>query len=90
MDRVAIMMQDAFRLLAKRGQGFGILVSSRAKPTDARYTLQDPSEVRLPSGPCACLTLLQVSTDSCQKRASRRSGDCTNVSFLSACGAVAQ
>jgi hypothetical protein len=37
--------EDAFRLLSKRQQGFGILVSSRAKPTDAKYTLRDPAEV---------------------------------------------
>lgn len=37
--------EDAFRLLARRTSGFGILVSSRVKPTEAKFTLQDPTEV---------------------------------------------
>lgn len=37
--------EDAFRVLAERGLGAGVLVSSRAKPTAARYTLRDPGEV---------------------------------------------
>ncbi|XP_058761504.1 probable trehalose-phosphate phosphatase H [Vicia villosa] len=37
--------EDAFKVLSRRGQGVGILVSSVPKETDASYTLQDPSEV---------------------------------------------
>ncbi|KEH34903.1 putative trehalose-phosphatase [Medicago truncatula] len=37
--------EDAFKVLRRRGQGVGILVSSVPKETDASYTLQDPSEV---------------------------------------------
>ncbi|KAI3820289.1 hypothetical protein L1987_07833 [Smallanthus sonchifolius] len=37
--------EDAFRVLKKRGQGFGILVSKIPKETDAIYSLQEPFEV---------------------------------------------
>ncbi|XP_022637841.1 probable trehalose-phosphate phosphatase H isoform X1 [Vigna radiata var. radiata] len=37
--------EDAFKVLRKRGQGIGILVSKIPKETDASYTLQDPTEV---------------------------------------------
>lgn len=37
--------EDAFKMLADRSSGFGILVSSRAKPTAAKFTLRDPTEV---------------------------------------------
>ncbi|KAK4274097.1 hypothetical protein QN277_017379 [Acacia crassicarpa] len=37
--------EDAFKVLRRRGQGAGILVSKVAKETEASYTLQDPSEV---------------------------------------------
>ena len=37
--------EDAFKVLRKRGQGFGILVSKVSKETDASYCLQEPSEV---------------------------------------------
>lgn len=37
--------EDAFKVLRKRKQGFGILVSKFPKETSAAYTLQDPSEV---------------------------------------------
>lgn len=37
--------EDAFKVLQKRKQGFGILVSKSPKETSAAYTLQDPSEV---------------------------------------------
>ncbi|CAI9116331.1 OLC1v1017446C1 [Oldenlandia corymbosa var. corymbosa] len=37
--------EDAFKVLRKRGQGFGILVSKVPKETNASYTLQEPSEV---------------------------------------------
>lgn len=37
--------EDAFKVLRKRGQGFGILVSKVLKETDAPYSLQEPSEV---------------------------------------------
>jgi trehalose 6-phosphate phosphatase len=37
--------EDAFKVLRKRGQGLGILVSKCAKETDASYSLQDPAEV---------------------------------------------
>lgn len=37
--------EDAFRVLRKREQGFGILVSKIPKETEAVYTLQEPSEV---------------------------------------------
>ncbi|KAM7516804.1 hypothetical protein LguiA_006387 [Lonicera macranthoides] len=36
--------EDAFKVLRKRGQGFGILVSKVSKETDASYSLQEPSE----------------------------------------------
>ncbi|KAL6605932.1 hypothetical protein ACP70R_041585 [Stipagrostis hirtigluma subsp. patula] len=37
--------EDAFKVLRKRGQGLGILVSKCPKETDASYSLQDPTEV---------------------------------------------
>lgn len=37
--------EDAFQFLRKQGNGFGILVSTKAKPSDAEYSLRDPSEV---------------------------------------------
>ncbi|XP_062227559.1 probable trehalose-phosphate phosphatase 4 [Phragmites australis] len=37
--------EDAFKVLRKRGQGLGILVSKCLKETDASYSLQDPTEV---------------------------------------------
>ncbi|RCV20863.1 hypothetical protein SETIT_4G092100v2 [Setaria italica] len=37
--------EDAFKVLKKRGQGLGILVSKCPKETDASYSLQDPIEV---------------------------------------------
>ncbi|KAM7502468.1 hypothetical protein LguiB_001372 [Lonicera macranthoides] len=37
--------EDAFKVLRKRGQEFGILVSKVLKETDASYSLQEPSEV---------------------------------------------
>ncbi|KAL5199357.1 hypothetical protein ABZP36_020560 [Zizania latifolia] len=37
--------EDAFKVLRKRGQGLGILVSKCPKDTDASYSLQDPAEV---------------------------------------------
>lgn len=37
--------EDAFKVLRKRGQGFGILVSKIPKETKATYSLQEPSEV---------------------------------------------
>ncbi|GKB81179.1 RNA-directed DNA polymerase, eukaryota, partial [Tanacetum coccineum] len=37
--------EDAFKVLRKRGQGFGILVSKIPKETQAVYSLQEPSEV---------------------------------------------
>nr|GEZ96616.1 probable trehalose-phosphate phosphatase D [Tanacetum cinerariifolium] len=36
--------EDAFKVLRKRGQGFGILVSKIPKETQAVYSLQEPSE----------------------------------------------
>ncbi|BAS96836.1 Os06g0222100 [Oryza sativa Japonica Group] len=39
--------EDAFKVLRKRGQGLGILVSKCAKETDASYSLQDPAEVHM-------------------------------------------
>ncbi|KAL8162339.1 hypothetical protein V2J09_013828 [Rumex salicifolius] len=38
--------EDAFKVLGKRKQGFGILVSKVAKETNAAYTLREPSEVK--------------------------------------------
>ncbi|OVA14613.1 Trehalose-phosphatase [Macleaya cordata] len=38
--------EDAFQVLRKRGQGFGILVSKFPKDTNASYSLQEPSEAR--------------------------------------------
>lgn len=37
--------EDAFKVLAERGLGAGILVSSKPKPTEAFWTLRDPTEV---------------------------------------------
>lgn len=37
--------EDAFKVLRKRGQGLGILVSKCPKDTNASYSLQDPTEV---------------------------------------------
>lgn len=37
--------EDAFKVLRERGQGFGILVSTTPKDTNASYSLQEPSEV---------------------------------------------
>ncbi|KAK9096651.1 hypothetical protein Sjap_022148 [Stephania japonica] len=37
--------EDAFKVLRKRRQGFGILVSKTPKETSASYSLQEPSEV---------------------------------------------
>ncbi|GMH00131.1 hypothetical protein Nepgr_001970 [Nepenthes gracilis] len=39
--------EDAFKVLRKRCQGFGILVSKFPKETNASYTLREPSEVKL-------------------------------------------
>jgi len=50
-DTVAIYVgddrtdEDAFQFLKKQGNGFGILVSTKAKPSEADYSLRDPSEV---------------------------------------------
>ncbi|XP_057533393.1 probable trehalose-phosphate phosphatase D [Amaranthus tricolor] len=38
--------EDAFKVLKKRKQGFGILVSKFPKETSAAFTLQDPTEVK--------------------------------------------
>ncbi|GJN00273.1 hypothetical protein PR202_ga17693 [Eleusine coracana subsp. coracana] len=38
--------EDAFKMLRKRGQGIGILVSKFPKETDASYSLKDPTEVQ--------------------------------------------
>ncbi|KQJ90023.1 probable trehalose-phosphate phosphatase 7 [Brachypodium distachyon] len=37
--------EDAFKVLRRRGQGVGILVSKHAKDTSASYSLQEPAEV---------------------------------------------
>eukprot|EP00899_Mesostigma_viride_P004742 jgi/Mesvir1/14269/Mv09700-RA.1 len=37
--------EDAFRVLADKGYGFGVLVSSVPKDTCAKYSLRDPAEV---------------------------------------------
>ncbi|CAK9186442.1 unnamed protein product [Ilex paraguariensis] len=37
--------EDGFKVLRKRGQGIGILVSKVPKETNASYSLQEPSEV---------------------------------------------
>lgn len=37
--------EDAFHFLRVQGKGFGILVSTKAKPSEADYSLRDPSEV---------------------------------------------
>ncbi|GAB2271200.1 hypothetical protein Dimus_006044 [Dionaea muscipula] len=38
--------EDAFKVLRERNQGFGILVSTVPKETNASYTLQEPAEVK--------------------------------------------
>lgn len=38
--------EDAFRALKEQQAGLGILVSSKAKPTDAVFTVRDPAEVQ--------------------------------------------
>lgn len=37
--------EDAFKVLSEASKGFGILVSSKPKETNANYSLRDPSEV---------------------------------------------
>ncbi|XP_057974921.1 probable trehalose-phosphate phosphatase J isoform X2 [Malania oleifera] len=37
--------EDAFKMLRKRGQGFGILVSKAPRETSAFYSLREPAEV---------------------------------------------
>ncbi|RCV11471.1 hypothetical protein SETIT_2G188200v2 [Setaria italica] len=37
--------EDAFKVLRRRGQGVGILVSKHPKETSANYSLQEPAEV---------------------------------------------
>lgn len=37
--------EDAFKALRQGNRGFGIVVSSKAKPSEAVYSLRDPSEV---------------------------------------------
>jgi trehalose 6-phosphate phosphatase len=37
--------EDAFKVLRRRGQGVGILVSKHPKETSASYSLQEPAEV---------------------------------------------
>ncbi|GIL70285.1 hypothetical protein Vretimale_3424 [Volvox reticuliferus] len=39
--------EDAFRTLEETRQGFGILVSTRPKPTRARFTVRDPACVQV-------------------------------------------
>ncbi|GLI58914.1 hypothetical protein VaNZ11_000698 [Volvox africanus] len=39
--------EDAFRTLEETRQGFGILVSTRPKPTRARFTVRDPACVQI-------------------------------------------
>jgi trehalose 6-phosphate phosphatase len=38
--------EDAFQALTNSGAGWGILVSTKVKPTAAAYTVQDPSQVQ--------------------------------------------
>ncbi|ONM04786.1 putative trehalose-phosphate phosphatase 6 [Zea mays] len=40
--------EDAFKVLRKRGQGVGILVSKHPKDTCASYSLQEPAEASIP------------------------------------------
>ena len=37
--------EDAFKVLRRRGQGVGILVSKHPKETSASFSLQEPAEV---------------------------------------------
>ena len=37
--------EDAFKVLRRRGQGVGILVSKHPKDTSASFSLQEPAEV---------------------------------------------
>ncbi|CAM0951412.1 unnamed protein product [Alopecurus aequalis] len=37
--------EDAFKMLREEGYGFGILVATEPKPTEASYSLKDPLEV---------------------------------------------
>ena len=37
--------EDAFKVLRRRGQGIGILVSKHPKDTSASFSLQEPAEV---------------------------------------------
>jgi len=41
--------EDAFKVLRRRGQGVGILVSKHPKETSASYSLQEPAEASPPS-----------------------------------------
>jgi trehalose 6-phosphate phosphatase len=43
--------EDAFKVLRKRGQGVGILVSKHPKDTCASYSLQEPAEASIPRVP---------------------------------------
>ncbi|OEL17207.1 putative trehalose-phosphate phosphatase 6 [Dichanthelium oligosanthes] len=49
--------EDAFKVLRKRGQGVGILVSKHPKDTSASYSLQEPAEASTTSRRCFSLVL---------------------------------
>jgi hypothetical protein len=53
--------EDAFKVLRKRGQGLGILVSKCPKDTNASYSLQDPTEVN-PAQTRTCPNILPFCT----------------------------
>ncbi|TVT99806.1 hypothetical protein EJB05_54807, partial [Eragrostis curvula] len=48
--------EDAFKVLRRRGQGVGILVSKHPKETSASYSLQEPAEVS-PSSPTTSMSI---------------------------------
>jgi len=54
--------EDAFKVLRRRGQGVGILVSKHPKETSASYSLQEPAEASPPSAISLSLSLSPEST----------------------------
>jgi len=53
--------EDAFKVLRRRGQGVGILVSKHPKETSASYSLQEPAEASPPSATSLSLSLESTS-----------------------------
>lgn len=58
--------EDAFKVLRKRGQGIGILVSKYPKDTNASYSLQEPAEVMTTPLAFLSIFLSDFSSQNCQ------------------------